>query len=620
MRHSWRVDRSSDRGSRREPLAALLLAGVLLAPPAGAQVPWIANVSDAEDFRSVFTNPAVLSFAPPHVAVGAEVLHVGAEDEGLGLSRGHLSVASPTRMPGLGFSVRYLRTPRFSDMTLQLQAGRRLWRGLALGANAGVRQLHYDPSGFNLEIPDDPLLAIRQSKLVATLGMGAFAHIGRSLTAGLSIEDLNRPNVSLSSTSTYSQPFALHGGVKLYLGGLRVGVGARTISGRVSWIASAERWFDAERAMLRVLALSQQAAFEGQLEIRGGVALDYRFTYPWNDLRLASTGTHHVSIVARLARLPDLPPQRRLADWRHEPTPRGLVVGPAPYRPDLPRFATSIPKRPYDPEDLVALLSNPDSVLVTWYVVERRVDSLVTAEEIRSLPAFLVGMADTARCEPYEPRTEPSAVLSAAGPVDPRRVYNPEYREKLRALMQSAARDSATLPIISSPGAEQRLYEVAELARTSTNLLRLEQPVIESDADSLAWTRLRGDLEGQSTCTALSSPTIRFLLTWPQGVAWASWRLEIRDSDDELFHALSGEGPPPTELVWDWRNEYGELLAPDYYLCRLRWRTEPAGLDRSSNYRVLYVSHRRIRNLFEIAPFRSEALPAGEHRELILRP
>ena len=556
----------------RVALILLIVAG-LTSERVQAQQLMLGPAVSLEDPVSAFSNPGVLSFQRPRVAMGARAYHVGiGQGGGVPLRQGMLLLSTPylllDELAG-GALVQYFDSPIYSRIHFGGSFSYRLSRRMALGVNLAGLSLSYNQDEFVGVDPNDPVFLAGTSKTLFTAGIGFYAQPTAQLSLAAGARNLNRPDLSLVGDGVRDviQPYLglgytlgafkalLEYGYTQYGSDFRVGVEAVASSGSFLRLSSTEA-FGAGR-------------IDGLLHVGGPLSIHYGYEIPLGSLASSSTGSHTFSVVFEFGRVPDLPEPVVLPPFVYDGGNAGITPGTEPS---------------------VFLTASADYLKYIVQEIERSVDTDVPAEALLSLSREDLGIMDsTLQGAAFsqesnalaEPVSDEIALLGS---------YSPLYEASMREIGQVLRGDSVKL-VISGPSTQ-----VMKAAGLRNHLVKAERAP-EQQID----VRLPNQVEDPRNLRPgdTISPTDSYLILEPaqttlyivgalQSISSIGWEVLIEDATSNPVRLFSGAGPLPDTLAWDWRDNNGNIIEPGVYRYQLRWQDE-AGDFHLSNQRKVYV-------------------------------
>jgi hypothetical protein len=331
---------------------------------------------------------------------------------------------------------------------------------------------------------------------------------------------------------------------------------------------------DPERGFLRLGLDKLGAEFEGRLRLYGPVNLSYAFNYPTAELRGETNGSHEFSLVFEfdhLARLPKL-------------------ESPPPFRYTFEMPPTFEPSRPR------AFLRAETEVLeITAKRLQRTIAPDVPTQALAALSLYDLGVFDSSFVAPPSPFSL-TPIAGADTSAKLQGSYSPFYWHSLRQLSQSLQQlPVSQTAIVTSPLAQSRAVALRNYLRQSTPLglenIKLGVPDFSSQGDSLrlyrrARNRIVVPLE---EVLVLNPPAAIFHLTTANfSLPPLRWQLTVEKENGSPVWEMEGQGRIPQQLVWNWRNQRGEVIAPGYYHYFISWQTAN-GATYSSPVQKFYV-------------------------------
>lgn len=281
----------------------------------------LVNPADRGDGRTSLVNPAVAAYQDRMFAVGTRVLYYGVAG-GFDFTHSYFNLTASHRtlagIGDLGYGVQgqVLQTPMFNAVSLNALLAKQWDEKIALGANLGFTHRGFDRSTFKLEVEDDPALSSLSKWVFPDLSIGMVAVPSRYLTIAMSLNHLNRPNTALSDSVEAPLPRAFNTGIAVGYGNFRalfsIAYNERDIVPRFA--------IESFREALGYMrfGLSREAALmDAKVNVMSGIALNLRYTYPLNELSLATSGSPELGLEFNFDKNPSL----YAMEWMAEPVP-----------------------------------------------------------------------------------------------------------------------------------------------------------------------------------------------------------------------------------------------------------------------------------------------------------
>jgi len=559
------------------------------------------------DSKSVFANPAVMSFQNSHVAMGLKGYHLGFFDEsGIGYRQGYISYVLPRVFGsrfGSGVNIQYFDSPIFRRSQTGAGVSYRILNNLSAGAHISMYHLGYNRDNFTGFDFDDPVFSDGFSRFTFNSAAGIYFRPLPEIELAVGARNLNEPNLSLSSDNI-TEPRQLFGGVS-YRHRMLKGT-FELINGRygVEPHLHAE-FFSTQGFYVRsgVNLNFDNAYLEAQAHVGAGYSVNYQFDLPINEFAGNSSGSHMFSVVYEFNRMPSLPDR---------------VSAPAHF-PDLDRAAPQA-RFPGD----VFLSSQTDHVIHYQKEIIRSIDeNTILPEELSHLSQYdISSTGDDPRVQdlPYIDKGQPSDV-PIPETVDMPTSISPQYREALSYIISQLEQDEfKNLKIKANPGSEMRAAGVRNHIRDeSGEPLTVEQLSITSEADSVLLKTPADIASIRDEQIAIMDPEAAKIHTiQTHQVNIRNWELRISDTEDTIVHTISGASVIPEIIEWDWRLNNGEWVEPGVYNYQLYW-TSADGSSYQSNRRSLYVQKILRRITIDITKDLNRILEDPDSIQMILK-
>ena len=167
------------------------------------------------DVASLLTNPAGLVYLENPELTASYNKAITGLDDGSSLSRSFIGYASPhhLRYHNAGYGAGYFRTALgslYSEETVSGSVAQEFWGRYSFGVTAKILRRSYGATGDLTQSLDsktggvspeqDPLLAQSQETLALTGDMGALVSLNKWGRAGISLQNINRPNLATGDT------------------------------------------------------------------------------------------------------------------------------------------------------------------------------------------------------------------------------------------------------------------------------------------------------------------------------------------------------------------------------------------------------------------------------------
>lgn len=259
----------------------------------------------ADDVSAVHFNPAGLArLSRPELSAGYSRLYMGLSD-GSNIGHGFLAYGHPLGTRGaLAAGVLDLRlSGAFEERTCVFSYARRASRGLSLGASLKLLERRYE-LGDDPHLADDPVFSGGTGSRALGLDLAALYRSSGPFSAGLSVAELNQPDLGLKSEDKVPRT-------------VRFGVAYRppgyTFDGDL--VLRAGDWdalFGMERVFARNLVgrMGFGLGSRSDRDVSAGMGLraahlqiDYAFAFPLAGVA-ATAGTHRFTMTVRFGASP----------------------------------------------------------------------------------------------------------------------------------------------------------------------------------------------------------------------------------------------------------------------------------------------------------------------------
>jgi len=185
-------------------LYSFAVLAVCVNRPAFSQEALWHNCSNLYEPRILFANPAGFAVQPNRLTIfSSQFLYTGVSGDNLhNYYFGHMEPIPSFGV--LGFRSRHFTSRLLNQHTFSLLYGRTVIHSkLSLGVNINVHQDVYNRSEFDLQDQNDPLLQKDMSRTTFSAGLGAAYLPFKNLAFGLSIDQINRPSVSIETDRAF---------------------------------------------------------------------------------------------------------------------------------------------------------------------------------------------------------------------------------------------------------------------------------------------------------------------------------------------------------------------------------------------------------------------------------
>ena len=518
--------RYSPRKDRRTVFVFLLF---VLSLPVSSRAQGLQFWNAADPMRPWATevNPALMRAHHTQVSVGMKIYHLGfLQGRSFGIREHRINGSFPYYLPyeiALGADLRYFTAGMYAEWAGALLLSREMIPGLSLGLKVGFEHRGFRADSYQGVDPNDPLLSGGTGVFNLNLGFGAFWEY-QEWMIGLGVDHANKPNIGLEQQFIYPREISLSIGY-------RYGPVVPTVLIR----DDGRRWrfgfsLTATKTPLGSIRFGYESSLpvkiEAQLNLNRDSRLDYSIDLPREGTRGASAGIQELVYTHILAREPEISTPEILFSTRELRILQEMVI--RSMSPDLSR----------------GLL-----------------------ESFREL-----------RPEYLEPRPGKRAMMTlVAGPLSKYETAEGRY-ERWRRFALEIARASKVTPGIditilanssSLKDAQAIRRAVTELI-TDAGRIRIARFHPEGGRRDLQGFR-RGKTSYQRRPLKLSADQLEIQLKVKSRTRKTKgWTLEIKNHAGAVVARFQGRNRLPGKLIWDWRDENGDLVPPGEYYCDLR--------------------------------------------------
>jgi hypothetical protein len=547
-----------------------LLAGL---SAVNAQNLIIANPADRGEARAGLVNPALAVWQDPIFTLGSKVLHYGVSEGGLDLRNSYFSLTTSNRSLagfealGYGLQGQILQTPLFNAVAMNAVFGKKVHEKIAVAMNVGFINRSFDRSQFNVEAEDDPLFNRLSKWVFPDVGLGVVAVPNRYVTLALSVMHLTQPDLSVDYESA-RMPLGFNAGAVVGLGHFRALLGvARDENETLPSIAFES--FRPELGLLRLGFGREAVTFEGLVYVMRGVSLCYRYNYPVNELRLASSGSHELGLVFNFKR------NRSLyeAEWLEPEFARRPVINPATAFVvesvfDTLYYVDKLIRRHIGAGiDSAALAELPQDLFFSEDSLEPDLPKIGAKRLLNVIEAT------ESAVKKFEIPTEREALIYAM-----KKDHTPRYLEFLQKVVAQQRHDPEFRTRVIIPADGKRAYLLLKYLSLFGELTdQIEIAVRDSarvaTAGNLGGRRLPPSIFYRKI---LAPPdTFKFELNLKDlrwGPEW--WTFILEDANGKELLSTSGEKQILRRYIWDWKLPLdGGIPLPGTYYYYLRWKS-----------------------------------------------
>lgn len=562
---------------------------------------------DIRSGQAHLLNPSIISYQPSMIQVGMRVFHLGFLDESAGRFRlNYVSIVLPRWLPKeLAFAAhaQSLNLPIYSQSYVSLAVSRRFNNLFAVGLKTGLLSKSYDRDEFNLVDADDPVFRNQKSLTRLDLGGGVTFWPLPAVSISLSRDHLNQPNVALGQ-GNFKLKGESHLALTYHFGNIQTAFITQQ-DGQSLRAGGFFQYDDPAWGFLR-LGLDKVAMnLESRLQLYGPVSLNYTLNYPTADLRGETSGSHEFSLVFELDRLSPLPKLQTPPPFRY------TFAAPAAMEPSAPR---------------VFLRAENEVLEITAKRLQRLVAPDVPTHALAALSAYDLGVFDSSTVSqrlPYHvtPVAEADTSTQLLG------LYSNDYRYSLRQLSESLNKTpGVNATIVTNPFARSRALGLRNYLSDSTALglakIQIGEPNFENRLDSLRTQRRAGNrliVPREEVIELRPQAAIFHIATANFSASPKRWQLTVEKESGVTVWKMEGQGHIPQQLVWNWRDNAGKVVAPGYYRYFISWQT-PADATYSSPTSRFYVKKFQRTITIRVArKFDGQQQPADEVKVILNR-
>lgn len=534
------------------------------------------NAADLYDAKSIFVNPALVPYQGTQLLCGMKVYHLGIlENDQMGFKNSYIGFSAPYFHGfGIGVGGQFFKSPIYSENVLDFSLSRRFFNIFSIGTTIRTLMIGYNSDNFQLVDPDDPVFLNGTTKTAFSVGGGIAVIPFRNLSIGISVHDLNSPNISLIDDAVKRPPqyyasVVYHSGFLRTTAGLSVNQENRIVS---SGFVEA---FSEQVGFLRTGIRGSLYTIEGLLHLIGPVSLNYSYDYPILDAMGISQGSHLVGLVFEFDRLPRLP---------------AMKIPPESYRVAMDY---TVPE--FIPEQKYELMGSVEKLNIVEKKVYREVDRRIPRTAIPRLSWFdIVRLDTTLEAERYIPY-EKDIINTIPKRVSLRGTFSDAYHRGMKMVSELiSAQPGLRLDIL----APKKKYLRAEMVRSQIafeenkdKTIPIAVPQYQTERDRKYVNNPLGmvQIPQQDSLIVLSSDTLHIqVVDLYQRETPVLWKLVIEDKDGNRFKTLSGRNDIPGTLEWDWYGSSNQLIGPGIYKYYLEWMDSDR-IVRQSHLNEIYI-------------------------------
>ncbi|MDZ7344364.1 MAG: hypothetical protein ONA90_07600, partial [candidate division KSB1 bacterium] len=552
-------------------------------------------------------NPSIASYQPSMLQVGMRFFHLGFIDgEAARFRLNYVSLILPRWLPAeLAFAAhaQSISMPIYSQSYVSAAVSRRFHKMVAVGLKAGLLSKSYDPSEFNLDDLDDPLFRDQPRLTRVDLGGGITIWPSPFVSVALGRDHLNRPNVALGEPAFQLQP-ENHIAVAFHFGNLRTAFVTQNREQGL-YVGGFAEVSDPELGFARLGVDELAVQLEGRIRVRGPLNLNYAFNYPTGDLRGETSGSHEFALVFEFDRLTRLPRLEKPPVFRYD-------------------FQASSPPEPSPPRAHVR--ADVETLEIINQRLQRTIAPDVPRHALAAIPSYDLGVLDSSLTAPKLPLYL-SPIISADTSAALRGSYSTQYWHSLRQLAATMNQVPVSeAAIIASPFARPRAVSLRNYLLQNTPLglgkIQVGEPRFASRMDSLLFYRPEGNriiMPTEERLVLNPSAAIFHIATANFSSPPLRWQLIVEREGGTAIWKMEGRARMPNQLVWNWRDSNGELIAPGYYHYYVSWQAAD-GTTHTSPVRKFYVKKlQRTINIHVARKFDGLQQPADEVKMILNR-
>lgn len=486
----------------------------------------ISNAADGTHPWSSDVNPAVVSFQYAQVALGLKIFHYGfLPDQNLGIQQTHINGSFPFYLPyglAIGGDLRYFSAGIYSELNGAIMLSRKVLDRLAIGLKFGIGNYGFAKQDFKLVDANDPLLSGNLGKTVLNLGIGASWNPG-NWHFGLAFDHLNQPDIGRKTNATLPQE--LSAAIAYDLGKIMPSL---LIQNDGNWVRFGVA-ISAKYQQFGLIRLSYENTMpfkiEAQFKLSRDNSLQYGFDLPQQDLSTVSMGSHELIFSHIFDRGPDI---------------------------GQPKILMSSDTMKIYEETIVRYMEKeiaPNEIIGIPELAPEYLEATGKYRDLLIVPAGNLSQFETPsiRLKRYD---------RFAKEIQWRIRQNPGIQLILHA-------DEGTLS--DARALKQYVVQKGIISLEEIGLAKLM---------SSGKARLEGFEPGFQQITRknplCSTEKLGITLMVPGKTRQVKgWEMKIVNGHNEVVKSYKGTDKLPDLLEWDWKNNWGELVAPGQYICSL---------------------------------------------------
>ncbi len=492
-----------------------LAQGFNIYHPADVSHPWASEI-----------NPAVISAQYTRVAIGLKVFHLGfLPDQSFAMRESRINASFPFYLPlelGAGCDLRYFSAGIYSEFMASLMLSRRILSDLSLGVKIGVGRYGFAREDFHLVDLNDPLLAGDLATVNLNLGFGLLFNPG-NWTVGIGIDHLNRPDVGRQTSAPLPMELSTSVGYQVgrFTPSLLLHHDGNYVRYGVAVTARQERFGQVRLSFESTMPFK----LEAQFNLSRDNSLQYGVDLPTDELSSVSMGSHEIVFSRILDRGPDIgQPIIRLSTdsmrIQEETVVRSMSPGLNPWQ------ISSI--NGLMPEFLDANGSGQNMMVIPTGPLSR-----YETDAIRKQRYTRLGQEIKQRLQDHP---EMSLILQ----TDDQSVADARALKQYLAQNGICKADAIGIARINSSGKlKLEGFEPGQMTQSR------KKPKC-SDEKLVIQFELPGKIKKVK-----------------------EWSVFIKNRNQEVVRTLKGIERLPEIIEWDWKDEWGVLVAPGQYSCHL---------------------------------------------------
>ena len=285
----------------RSKIALISIILSILAHGMLAQEMYRGNPADRDDPKTLLRNPAILPFQNLAVNFGMRILNYGfLEDDPAGLRFIYNTSSYPDLLGtgiALGVTAVSFNTPLYHQSEFGLATAYSIGDAISIGLNTRFRNHGFARENMDLVVEQDPMFSNGYNQWNISFDAGLLVNPNDELSVGVSLSNLNRPDLSFQDKGV-QMPIEMAFGGKYYFRNFAISLFGNYFDERIAIGLVTEANIN-NRFLFRsgYLGVDKSILAETRLNLAKGFGLCYRFEYPLNEMNAFNSGTHQLELT-----------------------------------------------------------------------------------------------------------------------------------------------------------------------------------------------------------------------------------------------------------------------------------------------------------------------------------